>query len=134
MLAAIGFYLLVMLAENAAFPRWSDWRQMERDGQWTEATVIRPTPKDHGTCYFRYTVDGHVLGGRDGCGRLEAGDTFPVIYMRSKPTFVSMDAPRSRWLGFAIGLGCFSLFVGCVITVLAYWHGRRKQCGLERRQ
>lgn len=128
-----ALYALLVLMDNASFPRWSDWRQMENEGQWTEATVTRATPENHGTCYFSYVVTGHVLGGRAGCGRHPVGASFPVIYLPSKPSFVSIEAPRSKWLGSAMGLACFSLFAGCVVSVMRYRHGlrtlRNPRCG-----
>ncbi len=118
-------YALLVLMDNASFPRWSNWRQMEDEGKWTEATVVRATPEDHGTCYFSYRVAGQVLGARASCGRYPVGARFPVMYLPSRPSFVSMKPPRSQWLGSAIGLGCFSLFAGSVVAVLRFRHGLR---------
>jgi len=127
-------FLVGALIENATFPRWSDWRQLEREGQWTEATVVRRTPQDHNFCYFSYTVGNQVLEGGDHCAQFKEGAKFPVLYLPSRPSLAAMHVPRWRWLGYPIALSCWALLGGFVASFMSFQNPLRRLGDIGLRQ
>ncbi|GEM_PF-7067194 len=124
----VTVYGVFVIKQNADFPRWSDFRQLEQEGRWTEATVTLATPEDHNTCSFTYDVDGERFHGRANCGNLAVGAKMPVVYLPSMPGFSSIKSPRSHWYEPLILLACFSVFAGIVFGILMFfqeWSRRR---------
>jgi len=128
LIAMVAFYGVCVLSENADFPRWSDFRQLEQEGRWTEATVTLATPEDHNTCSFTYDVDGERFHGRASCGNLAVGAKMPVVYLPSMPGFSSIQSPRSHWYEPMVFLAGLSVFAGVVFGFLMFfqdWSRRR---------
>ncbi len=91
---------------------WLSWYRLAASGERAEATITATNPPVHRTCTFEFFVDSVKYQGSDQGCEFEIGESVPITYLPTDPSFATTASPLSHLIESILGSLAASVFAG----------------------